>query len=151
MRFQVLRAVSMKMAAFWVVAPFCLVEVYRRFRDAVSVITPVSSSTSETSVNVNQTTQCKDPEDAIFSSRVILLSCICSAQTRLVIHNRLKGVTELVDLEEFLQPNSVLDDEITTKGRRNSTNRCYRMCTAGAEPMTCYFRWTIEDYNTLGP
>jgi hypothetical protein len=30
--FEVLTAVSMKMAVFWVVAPFSLVEVYERFR-----------------------------------------------------------------------------------------------------------------------
>ncbi|KDR11749.1 laccase-1-like isoform X2 [Zootermopsis nevadensis] len=59
-------------------------------------------------------------------------------------------LAELVDLEEFLQPDSVLNDEIAIKGRRNYSNRCYRTCIAGAEPMTCYYRWTIEDYNTLG-
>jgi hypothetical protein len=32
--FQVLTAVSMKIAIFWVVAPCSLVEVYRRFRGA---------------------------------------------------------------------------------------------------------------------
>jgi hypothetical protein len=31
-RFKVLTAVSTKMAVFWSVAPFSLVEVYRRFR-----------------------------------------------------------------------------------------------------------------------
>jgi hypothetical protein len=34
MRFQVLTEASMKMVVFWVVAPCCLVEVYRRFRGA---------------------------------------------------------------------------------------------------------------------
>jgi hypothetical protein len=33
-RFQVLTAAGMKMAVSWVVAPCCLVEVYRRFRGA---------------------------------------------------------------------------------------------------------------------
>jgi hypothetical protein len=33
-RFQVLKAASMKMAVFWVVEPCSLVEVYRCFRDA---------------------------------------------------------------------------------------------------------------------
>jgi hypothetical protein len=33
-RFEVIAAVSMKMAVFWVVAPCSLVEVYRRFRGA---------------------------------------------------------------------------------------------------------------------
>jgi hypothetical protein len=33
-RFEVLTAVSMKMAVFWVTSPCSLVEVYRRFRDA---------------------------------------------------------------------------------------------------------------------
>jgi hypothetical protein len=31
-RFQVLTAVSVKMAVFWVVTPCSLVEIYRRFR-----------------------------------------------------------------------------------------------------------------------
>jgi hypothetical protein len=30
--FEVLTAVSTKMAVFWIVAPCCLVEVYQRFR-----------------------------------------------------------------------------------------------------------------------
>jgi uncharacterized membrane protein YesL len=33
-RFQVVTAASMKMAVFWVVAPYNLVEVYRCFRGA---------------------------------------------------------------------------------------------------------------------
>jgi hypothetical protein len=33
-KFQVLKAMSMKMAVFWVVAPCSLVEVYRRFKGA---------------------------------------------------------------------------------------------------------------------
>jgi hypothetical protein len=45
----------MKMAVFWVVAPSSLVEVYPDDGGA---------STSETSVNFYQTTQCNDPEDS---------------------------------------------------------------------------------------
>jgi hypothetical protein len=33
-RFQVLAAETIKMVVFWVVAPYSLVEIYRRFRDA---------------------------------------------------------------------------------------------------------------------
>jgi hypothetical protein len=35
--FEVLTAVSSKMAVFWVVAPCCLVEVYQRFRGTCSL------------------------------------------------------------------------------------------------------------------
>jgi hypothetical protein len=37
-RFQVLKAPSMKAAVFWVVAPCSLVDVYRRFRGACSLL-----------------------------------------------------------------------------------------------------------------
>jgi hypothetical protein len=53
-RFQVLMAVSMKMAVFWVVALGSLVEVYRRFRGAALMM--VAASASETSVNFYHTT-----------------------------------------------------------------------------------------------
>jgi hypothetical protein len=54
-RFEVLTAASMQMAVLCVVAPCSLVEVYRRFRTSVA-------STSETSVNLYQTTRCNNPE-----------------------------------------------------------------------------------------
>jgi hypothetical protein len=36
------------------------------------------------------------------------------------------------------------------QGRKDHSNRCYRKCVTGTEPMTCYYRWFIEDYSTLG-
>jgi hypothetical protein len=56
----------MKMTVFWDVAPFSLVEVYRRFR-GVSIIRAIAlmmeaASTSKTSVNFNQTTRRSIPE-----------------------------------------------------------------------------------------
>jgi hypothetical protein len=45
-----------KMAVFWVVAPCSLVEVYRRFRDWAIALMMEAASTSETSVNLYQTT-----------------------------------------------------------------------------------------------
>jgi hypothetical protein len=60
-RFLVLMAVSMKMAAFWVDALCRLVEVYWRFRGALMM---VAASTSETLVNFYQTTRCNNPEDS---------------------------------------------------------------------------------------
>jgi hypothetical protein len=64
------------MAVFWVVAPFILVEVCRRFRgifclqyqgDGVLVALKMeTASTSETSVNLSQTTQRNNPEVSHF-------------------------------------------------------------------------------------
>jgi hypothetical protein len=47
----------MKMAVFWVVVLCSLVEIYRRFRDAASIIGAMIADTSETSVNFNRTTR----------------------------------------------------------------------------------------------
>jgi hypothetical protein len=59
-RFEVLTAVSMKMAVFWVVAPCSLVEVYRRFR----ALMMEAAGTSETLVYFYQTIRCYNPEDS---------------------------------------------------------------------------------------
>jgi hypothetical protein len=46
LRFQVLTAASMKMTVFWDVALYSLVEVYRRFRGAYSIIALISDDDS---------------------------------------------------------------------------------------------------------
>jgi hypothetical protein len=51
--FQILKAATMKMIAFWDIASFSLVEVDRRFRGALMM---EAVRTSETSVYFNQTT-----------------------------------------------------------------------------------------------
>jgi hypothetical protein len=68
--FEVLTAVSTKMAVFWVVAPCSLVEVYQRFRgpcclhyQALIALIMETATPSETSVNFYQTTRCYSPED----------------------------------------------------------------------------------------
>jgi hypothetical protein len=61
-RFQVLTAASMKMAVNWVVGPCSLVEVYRHFRGAYTLMMK-AASTSETSVNFYQTARRNNPED----------------------------------------------------------------------------------------
>jgi hypothetical protein len=75
LRFQVLTAASTEMTVFWTVAPCSLVEVYRRLRGACGLhnqgddhssliaLMMEATSTSETSVNVYQTTQRNSPED----------------------------------------------------------------------------------------
>jgi hypothetical protein len=64
-RFQVLTAASIKITAFWNVAPCSLVDVYRRSEVlAASIIRAMS--TSETSVNFYQTTRRNNPEDSHF-------------------------------------------------------------------------------------
>jgi hypothetical protein len=77
-RSQVLTAVSMKMAVFWVIAPRSLVELYDVSEVlAASIISLVmkAASISETSVNVYNTTRRNNPEDThlqaleIFASR----------------------------------------------------------------------------------
>jgi hypothetical protein len=59
-QFQVLTAVSMKVAVFWVIAPCSLVEVYRHFRCACCLYLALMmevASTSEMLVNFYQTTR----------------------------------------------------------------------------------------------
>jgi hypothetical protein len=56
----------MNMTVFWDVAPFSLVEVYRRFRGAaISIIRSMMEAviTSETLVNFYQITRRNNPED----------------------------------------------------------------------------------------
>jgi hypothetical protein len=65
--FEILMAVSTKMAVFWVVAPCSLVEVYQHFRGPCCSIIRAS----ETLVNFYQTTWRYNPED----SRLRLLPC----------------------------------------------------------------------------
>jgi hypothetical protein len=57
----------MKMAIFWIVAPFSLVEVYRRFSGTCclhDVLMMKAASTSETPLNFYQTTWRNNPEDS---------------------------------------------------------------------------------------
>jgi hypothetical protein len=75
----------MKMVVFWAVAPYNLIEIYRRFRGACdSIIKAISltmeaASTSEMSVNFYQTIWRNSSEDShfnvLFYSRII---SICS-------------------------------------------------------------------------
>jgi hypothetical protein len=60
-RFEVLMA-RMKMAVSWDVAPCGLVDTDQRFRGLLMMTDAVSSS--ETSVNIYQTTRCDIPEDS---------------------------------------------------------------------------------------
>jgi hypothetical protein len=64
--FEVLMAARMEVAVFWVVPP-CLVEVNRRFRGPCflhkGILMIKAESTSETSVNLYQTTRCYNLED----------------------------------------------------------------------------------------
>jgi hypothetical protein len=48
------------MTVFWVILSYALVEIDRRFRDALMM---EAVSTSEMSVNFYQTTQCNIPEE----------------------------------------------------------------------------------------
>jgi hypothetical protein len=64
--FEVLMAVCVKMAVFWVVALSSLIEVYQCFRGTRLLIALMmeAASTSETLVNFCQTTQRYNPEDS---------------------------------------------------------------------------------------
>jgi hypothetical protein len=72
--FEVLTAVSKKMAVFWVVAPCCLVDVYQRLRghyclhhpgdELLIALMMKAAKTSETLVNIYQTTRRYNPEDS---------------------------------------------------------------------------------------
>jgi hypothetical protein len=65
-RFEVLKAASVKTAVFWIVEPCSLVEVYRRFRGACCLHHQGDESPCDggtiTSVNFYQTTQRNNPE-----------------------------------------------------------------------------------------
>jgi hypothetical protein len=69
---------SMKIAVFWDVAPYSLVQISRRFRGAGCLhdqdvsIHPLmleAAGTSETSVNFYQTTRSNNPEDSHLHTR----------------------------------------------------------------------------------
>ncbi|KAJ4431325.1 hypothetical protein ANN_19922 [Periplaneta americana] len=60
------------------------------------------------------------------------------------------GRTELDNLEEFLQPDYILEEEFQREGRNRFNRRCYRPCLADEAPRICYYRFTLEDYVTLG-
>jgi hypothetical protein len=60
--FEVLTAVSTKMAVFWVVAPCVLVEVYQRFSGIALMME--AARTSETLVNFYQNTRRYNPDDS---------------------------------------------------------------------------------------
>jgi hypothetical protein len=65
--FEVLTAVSTKMAVFWVVAPCSLVEVYQPSEVLaafmIRALMMEAARTSETFVNLYETTRCYNPED----------------------------------------------------------------------------------------
>jgi hypothetical protein len=69
----------MKMVVFWVVAPCSLVEDYRRFRGATSIIRAIilimetARRTSETLVNFYQTTRRNNPQDSHLKN-----VCVCT-------------------------------------------------------------------------
>jgi hypothetical protein len=60
-----------EMAVFWVVVPCSLVEVYRRFRGTCTriVLLLEAASSSETLVNIYQTTQNYNPKDSRLHTR----------------------------------------------------------------------------------
>jgi hypothetical protein len=58
-----------KMTVFWVVGPCSLVEVHRRFRDAIIALMMKTASTSKTLVNFYQTISCNNPEDSHLHTR----------------------------------------------------------------------------------
>jgi hypothetical protein len=62
----------MKMTVFWVDALCCLGKVHRRFRRACCLIALMmeAASTSETSVNLYQTTRRNNPEERHLSTNV---------------------------------------------------------------------------------
>jgi hypothetical protein len=73
MRFQVLTAASMKMEAFWDIAPCSLVGVDPRFRDAYCLRHHPDKEavrTSETSVCSKETTWCYIPEGFHFQIQI---------------------------------------------------------------------------------
>jgi hypothetical protein len=61
----------MKMAVFWVVAPSCLVEVYRRFMGDCSLYhqDDEAAITSETSANFYEITRHNNTEDSYLHTR----------------------------------------------------------------------------------
>jgi hypothetical protein len=77
MGFEILMAVSTKMAVFWVVAPYSLVEVYRRFRgQRLIALMMEAARTSETLVNFYQTTWRYNPEDIYLRAEIYCRMCV---------------------------------------------------------------------------
>jgi hypothetical protein len=79
--FEVLMVMSMKIAVFWVVAPYSLVEVYQRFRgtcclhhQALIALMMEAASTSETSVNFYKTTWHYNPEDSHLQTEITYMN-----------------------------------------------------------------------------
>ncbi|KDR15437.1 Laccase [Zootermopsis nevadensis] len=52
----------------------------------------------------------------------------------------------LIDLSKYLQPNHVMDSDFFS-----DPSSCYRPCEDGAPPKTCYYKWTVNNYKTMGP
>jgi hypothetical protein len=74
LQFQVLKAASIKRAVLWVVAPCSLIEVYRRFIGACSLIALMveAAGKSETSVDFHQTIRSNNPEDSHLNNKLSL-------------------------------------------------------------------------------
>jgi hypothetical protein len=78
--FQVLTAVSMKMAVFWFLAPYSQVEVYRRFKGACchhqgAALMMEASKNSETSVNYQTTRRNNSEYSHLHTRRLQNLTC----------------------------------------------------------------------------
>jgi hypothetical protein len=76
--FEVLTAVSTKMAVFWIVAPSSVVEVYRRFRGPCCLYHQgimEAAGTSEMSVNFYHPTRRNNPEDSHLYIKNMLVIC----------------------------------------------------------------------------
>jgi hypothetical protein len=81
--FEVLTAVSTKMAVFWVVAPCSLVEVYQRFIGPCC-LHHQGESPSETLVNLYQTTRRYNPENSHLQGNFRLLTTFINGMQRVV-------------------------------------------------------------------
>jgi hypothetical protein len=90
-------------SVFWDVAPYSLVEVYRRFRGACC-FHQQTGSTSKTSVNFYQTTRRNIPEDSDFHTR-----CRENLKSHTVHWNRLQYLWKVKPAHPHLMPKKMIN------------------------------------------
>jgi hypothetical protein len=152
LRSEVLTATSMKMAVFWDVAPCSLVDTDRRFRGAYclhhqGLITLMMDavSSSETLVNIYQTTRSNFSEDSHLYKCLFLFVGPCVSAPKEFYGSRRNLVLE-VYTAKCREKNDSFAPVIYTKEISNVNSRPY--CISGAQGHICIQSDSELLYNT---